>query len=104
MPYRQLEGFTRDLNRLLPRLPPADYSGLRRRVLEVDLSPYESLGVVRQNHVRSLLTGYVWREMEREYKKRNGVWGLIFNAHTIILNIECCIERIFIAEYANSFY
>jgi IS5 family transposase len=42
-PYRQLEGFTRALNRLLPRLPPADYSGLRRRVLEVDLSPYEEL-------------------------------------------------------------
>jgi len=40
-PYRQLEGFTRALNRLLPRLPSADYSGLRRRVLEVDLSPYE---------------------------------------------------------------
>ena len=30
-----------DLNRLLRRLSPADYSGLRRRVLEVDLSPYE---------------------------------------------------------------
>ncbi len=39
--YRQLEGFTRALNRLLRRLSPADYSGLRRRVLEVDLSPYE---------------------------------------------------------------
>jgi len=40
LPYRQLEGFTRALNRLLPRLPPADYSGLRRRVLAVDLSLY----------------------------------------------------------------
>jgi len=40
LPYRQLEGFTRALNRLLPRLPSADYSGLRRRVLAVDLSPY----------------------------------------------------------------
>jgi len=40
LPYRQLEGFTRALNRLLPRLPSADYSGLRRRILEVDLSPY----------------------------------------------------------------
>ena len=27
MPYRQLEGFTRALNRLLPRLPSGDYSG-----------------------------------------------------------------------------
>jgi len=43
LPYRQLEGFTRALNRLLPRLPPADYSGLRRRVLGVDLSSYEEL-------------------------------------------------------------
>ena len=40
LPYRQLEGFTRALNRLLPRLPPADYSGLRRRIMGVDLSPY----------------------------------------------------------------
>jgi len=42
-PYRQLEGFTRALNRLLPRLPSADYSGLRRRILGTDLSPYEEL-------------------------------------------------------------
>ena len=40
LPYRQLEGFSRALNRLLPGLPSADYSGLRRRILEVDLSPY----------------------------------------------------------------
>jgi hypothetical protein len=26
MPYRQLEGFTRALHRLIPRLPPIDYS------------------------------------------------------------------------------
>jgi IS5 family transposase len=42
-PYRQLEGFTRALNRLLPKLPTADYSGLRRRILGIDLSPYEEL-------------------------------------------------------------
>jgi len=42
-PYRQLEGFTRALNRLVPRLPSADYSGLRRRILDVDLSLYEEL-------------------------------------------------------------
>ena len=42
-PYRQLEGFTRALNRLLPRLPSADYSGLRRRILGLNLSLYESL-------------------------------------------------------------
>jgi len=43
LPYRQLEGFTRALNRLLPKLPQADYSGLRRRILGIDLSPYKEL-------------------------------------------------------------
>lgn len=43
MPYRQLEGFTRGLNRLVPRLPSADYSGLRRRILRLTHSPYEEL-------------------------------------------------------------
>jgi len=33
MPYRQLEGFTRALNRLIPRLPLADYPWIRRRIL-----------------------------------------------------------------------
>jgi hypothetical protein len=44
MPYRQLEGFARALNRLLPSLPSGDYSGLRRRILALDLSPYRELG------------------------------------------------------------
>jgi transposase len=43
MPYRQVEGFTRALSRLVPRLPPVDYSWVRRRMLGLDLSPYESL-------------------------------------------------------------
>ena len=42
-PYRQLEGFTRALHRLVPRLPSADYPGLRRRILDLDLSLYDSL-------------------------------------------------------------
>jgi len=42
-PYRQLEGFARALNRLVPKLPSGDYSGLRRRILELDLSLYEPL-------------------------------------------------------------
>jgi len=45
MPYRQLEGFTRALHRLVPKLPSADYSGLRRRILGLDHSLYESLRV-----------------------------------------------------------
>jgi len=43
MPYRQLEGFTRALNRLIPKLPSADYSWVRRRILMLNLSPYNSL-------------------------------------------------------------
>jgi hypothetical protein len=43
MPYRQLEGFTRALHRLITRLPPVDYSWVRRRILRLDLRPYMSL-------------------------------------------------------------
>jgi hypothetical protein len=43
MPYRQIEGFTRALHRLVPRLPPIDYSWARR--LRLDLSPYKSLSI-----------------------------------------------------------
>jgi hypothetical protein len=43
MPYRQLEGFTRALHRLIHRLPPVDYSWVRRRILRLDLRPYMSL-------------------------------------------------------------
>jgi hypothetical protein len=43
MPYRQIEGFTRALHRLIPRLPTVDYSWIRRRILRLDLSPYKSL-------------------------------------------------------------
>jgi len=43
MPYRQLEGFARALSRLVPRLSSGDYSGLRRRILSLDLSPCSEL-------------------------------------------------------------
>jgi hypothetical protein len=43
MPYRQVEGFTRALSRLIQRLPSADYSWARRRILRLDLNPYKSL-------------------------------------------------------------
>jgi hypothetical protein len=45
MPYRQLEGFTRALNRLIPKLPSADYSWIRRRILMLNLPLYESLAL-----------------------------------------------------------
>jgi len=43
MPYRQLEGFTRTLHRLVPQLPPADYSGIRKRIQRLPVDPYEHL-------------------------------------------------------------
>jgi len=41
--YRQLEGFTRALHKLVPQLPPGDYSGLRKRSLGLDPDPYMAL-------------------------------------------------------------
>ena len=35
--------FTRALNRLIRRLPSVDYSWVRRRIIRLDLKPYESL-------------------------------------------------------------
>jgi hypothetical protein len=44
MPYRQLEGFTRALHRLVPSTPPrADYSGIRKRILRLPVDPYRDL-------------------------------------------------------------
>jgi hypothetical protein len=43
MPYRQLEGFTTALHRLIQRLPPIDYSWIRRRILKLDLKLYMPL-------------------------------------------------------------
>lgn len=43
IPYRQLEGYTRTLHRLVPELPTGDYSGLRKRILRQPVDPYEPL-------------------------------------------------------------
>jgi len=43
MPYRQLEGFTRTLHKLVPALPTGDYSGLRIRILSLPVDPYRGL-------------------------------------------------------------
>jgi len=43
MPYRQLEGYTRILHRLVPDLPQADYSGIRKRILRLSVDPYRGL-------------------------------------------------------------
>ena len=41
--------------RLVPRLPSADYSGLRRRILRLDLSPYGRLQAVDEPLVITVL-------------------------------------------------
>jgi IS5 family transposase len=43
MPHRQLEGYTRILHRLVPELPQADYSGIRKRILRLPVDPYTHL-------------------------------------------------------------
>jgi hypothetical protein len=43
MPYRQLEGYTRILHKLVPELPPADYSGIRKRIQRLPTDPYNGL-------------------------------------------------------------
>ena len=43
MPYRQLEGYTRILHKLVPALPTGDYSGLRIRILSQPVDPYRGL-------------------------------------------------------------
>jgi hypothetical protein len=43
MPYRQLEGYTRAIHRLVPELPSGDYSGLRKRILRLPVDPYNDL-------------------------------------------------------------
>ena len=44
MPYRQLEGYTGILHRLVPTTPTrADYSGIRKRILRLSVDPYHGL-------------------------------------------------------------
>jgi len=43
MPYRQLEGFTRNLHRLVSQIPSGDYSDLRKRSLALNPDPYRHL-------------------------------------------------------------
>jgi hypothetical protein len=43
MPYRQLEGYTRILHKLVPELPPTDYSGIRKRIQRLPTDPYNGL-------------------------------------------------------------
>jgi len=43
MPYRQLQGYTRSLSKLIPELPEADYSGIRKRIRRLQVDPYQHL-------------------------------------------------------------
>ena len=41
--YRQLEGFTRKLHQLIPKIRPMDYSGIRKRIVKLKLDLDKSL-------------------------------------------------------------
>lgn len=41
--YRQLEGFTRKLHQLIPKIRPMDYSGIRKRIVRLKLDLNKSL-------------------------------------------------------------
>jgi len=77
VPYRQLEGFTRALHKLVPQLPPGDYSGLRKRGLALGLDPYRALResdepitiAVDSTGVKVRLAGS-WVERKHGKKKR----------------------------------
>jgi len=43
MPYRQLEGYTRALHRLVPELPEADCNGIRKRIQRLPVDPHRHL-------------------------------------------------------------
>ena len=43
MPYRQLEGYTRALHRLVTELPQDDYSSIRKRIQRPKVDPYKHL-------------------------------------------------------------
>jgi len=76
MPYRQLEGFARALGSIV-NVPSGDCSGLRRRTLELDMSPYEGLAgsselisiAVDSTGMRVYKSGG-WMERQHGTKKR----------------------------------
>ncbi len=49
MPYRQLEGFTRALNRLIPVLKPVDYSWIREKILSMKIDYRQYIGSSNSN-------------------------------------------------------
>jgi len=76
MPYRQLEGFTRALGRIVG-VPSGDYTSLRKRVLEMDMGPFEGLApseepltiALDSTGVRVLKAGG-WMERQHGVKKK----------------------------------
>lgn len=70
------------LNRLGSKLPSIDYSGLRRRILGVDLSPYESLEGSNDLIIAVDSTGVSVHKdggwVEREYGKKKRCVKIFF--------------------------
>ena len=76
MPYRQLEGFARALGNIVG-IPSGGYTGLRRRILELDVPPYADL--IGSNEPMTIALDYTgvkvhksggWMEHVHSKKKR----------------------------------
>ena len=77
MPYRQLEGFNRALCSLVPGIPSADYSGLRRRIMRLDMSLFVKKRISEESIVLAIDSSRVrvhkaggWVERKHSRKRR----------------------------------
>jgi len=88
MPYRQLEGFTRGVHRLVPELPQADYSGIRKRILRLPVDPYRHLSESSEPVAISLDASGVKVEkaggwIERKHGKKKRYVKIHFAVNTV---------------------
>jgi len=81
MPYRQPEGFTRALERLADA-PTADYASLRKRVLEMDIRPFEGLAQSEESISIALdSTGVRVRKAGGWMERQHGVMKKYLKVH-----------------------
>ena len=75
--YRQLEGFTRKLHELIPKIRPMDYSGIRKRIIKLKLDLDKSLRETKEpitiavdSSGVKVLKGGGWIERKHGKKKK----------------------------------
>ena len=75
--YRQLEGFTRKLHQLIPKIRPMDYSGIRKRIVRLKLDLDKSLRETKEPVTIAIdstgvkvLKGGGWIERKHGKKKK----------------------------------